>query len=225
MFSDEKPIKSQSHDKCRMIGGAVVGKQPEVTEATRKAFVKAYCQLQAESPGSAVTVRALTEKAGYNRTTFYRYFTSTLAVMDWMEDDVIATVLDSVSKGGSRAVPADEFEGGAGAVPVDELAGAFAKLNETHRMQLGILFSPANRSKFTEKLKRAVAPIYAKSLGADLENPRTRALLDMFFSAIFSQVAKWFDGSSTLSPDEVLELNRSLLETWLVPQLEDSPTE
>jgi AcrR family transcriptional regulator len=192
-----------------MMGGAVVGKQPEVTEATRSAFVEAYCQLQAENPGASVTVRALTERAGYNRTTFYRYFPDTLAVMEWMEDDVVATVLDGIA------------ERAHGATSVDELAGIFARLNETHRMQLHILLAPANRSRFTEKLKRAVAPLYAESLGADLGDMRVRALLDMFFSAIFSQVAKWFDGSSTLSPDEVLKLNRSLLETWLIPQLKD----
>lgn len=185
----------------------MVGKQPEVTEATRKAFVEAYCQLQAENPGSTVTVRALTERAGYNRTTFYRYFPDTLAVMEWMEDDVVATVLDGVVKRNPEANPADE------------LASVFARLNKTHRMQLGVLLAPANRTRFTEKLKQAVAPVYAEPLGADMDSPRVRALLDMFFSAIFSQVAKWFDGSSDLSPDEVLALNRSLLEAWLMPQL------
>jgi AcrR family transcriptional regulator len=188
----------------------MVTKQPEVTAATRRAFVEAYCQLQEESPGSAVTVRALTERAGYNRTTFYRYFPDTPAVIEWMEDDVISAVLDGVAK----RKPEDS--------PADELASVFARLNETHRMQLGVLFAPTNRSRFTEKLKRAVEPVYAEPLGADLGDPRVRALLDMFFSAVFSQVAKWFDGSSALSPDEVLELNRSLLETWLVPQLKDS---
>ncbi|MGI6217380.1 MAG: TetR/AcrR family transcriptional regulator [Coriobacteriales bacterium] len=188
----------------------MVNKQPEVTEATRRAFVEAYCQLQMKNPGTTVTVRALTEKAGYNRTTFYRYFPDTLAVMEWMEDDVVATVLKDIEKRSPETALADEF------------SAAFARLNETHRMQLGVLFSPANRSRFTEKLKQAVAPIYAESLGADLGNPRARALLDMFFSAIFSQVAKWFDGSNTLSPDEVLKLNRSLLEMWLMPQLRNS---
>lgn len=105
--------------------------------------------------------------------------------------------------------------------PMDGLVRAFASLSETHVMQLGVLFSPTNRSRFTEKLKRAVTPIYAQRLSADLKDPHVRALFDMFFSAIFSQIATWFGGESSLSSDEVLALNRSLFEGWLVPQLEE----
>lgn len=128
-----------------------------------------------------------------------------------MEDDVIATALAGIGRVETCSDPMDEF------------VRVFASLGETHGTQLGVFFSPTDRSRFTEKLKRAVTPVYAERLGADPADPRVRALFDMFFSTIFSQIASWFGEKSALSSDEVLVLNRSLFEGWFVPQLKSLP--
>ena len=44
------------------------------TEATKQAFVDALCQLTCKKPVARVTVKEISDKAGYNRSTFYQYF-------------------------------------------------------------------------------------------------------------------------------------------------------
>ena len=63
-----------------------MNKQPEVTEQTRKNLIAACFDLIKEQ-GKA-TVNEITKAAGYNRCTFYRYFTDTRQLLDSVEDEI-----------------------------------------------------------------------------------------------------------------------------------------
>lgn len=49
----------------------------------------AFCRLYAEKPLEKIYVKDVIGLAGYNRSTFYEYFTDIYAVLDYIEDDVI----------------------------------------------------------------------------------------------------------------------------------------
>ncbi|MBQ8625170.1 MAG: TetR/AcrR family transcriptional regulator [Agathobacter sp.] len=46
-------------------------KQPEITDATRQAFIDVFCEYYLERPIEKITVKEISEKAGYSRVTFY----------------------------------------------------------------------------------------------------------------------------------------------------------
>ena len=48
-------------------------KQPQVTEQTRANLREAFWNLYAERPIERISVREITDRAGYNRATFYLY--------------------------------------------------------------------------------------------------------------------------------------------------------
>ena len=54
--------------------GTQMNKNTIQTEATKQAFVDALCQLACKKPVARVTVKEISDKAGYNRSTFYQYF-------------------------------------------------------------------------------------------------------------------------------------------------------
>lgn len=64
-------------------------KQPEVTEQTRKNIIAAFCRLYETHPIEQIHVKDVIAAAGYNRSTFYEYFTDIYALLTYLEDDVI----------------------------------------------------------------------------------------------------------------------------------------
>ena len=71
-----------------------MNKQPEVTERTRQRFVDVFCALYAEKPLEKISVQQIANMAGYNRSTFYQYFSDVYELRDYVEDDVLAFIAD-----------------------------------------------------------------------------------------------------------------------------------
>lgn len=67
----------------------IMNKQPEITQQTRKNIVTAFCKLYEEKPIEKISVKDVIALAGYNRSTFYEYFTDIYALLKYVEDDVI----------------------------------------------------------------------------------------------------------------------------------------
>ena len=81
-----------------------MNKQPEVTEQTRKNLIAA-CFVLIKEQGKA-TVNEITKAAGYNRCTFYRYFTDTRQLLDSVEDEICENLGNAV-----RQATTDSAEG------------------------------------------------------------------------------------------------------------------
>lgn len=64
-------------------------KQPEITEQTRKNIVMAFCKLYEQRPIEKISVKDVIALAGYNRSTFYEYFSDIYSLLKYIEDDVI----------------------------------------------------------------------------------------------------------------------------------------
>ncbi|HJE96109.1 MAG TPA: TetR/AcrR family transcriptional regulator [Ligilactobacillus acidipiscis] len=75
-----------------------MNKQPKVTEKTRRSFVEAFCQLYLEKPIDKISIRDITTLAGYNRSTFYLYFSDIYTLRTFVEDDLLDYVQVNLSK-------------------------------------------------------------------------------------------------------------------------------
>jgi len=84
---EEWLINQQSYLLCRTV--YKMNKQPEITEQTRKNIIMAFCKLYEEKPIEKISVKEIIALAGYNRSTFYEYFTDIYALLKFIEDDVI----------------------------------------------------------------------------------------------------------------------------------------
>ncbi len=80
-------------------------KQPEITEQTRKNIVMAFCRLYEQNPIEKISVKDVITLAGYNRSTFYEYFTDIYALLKYIEDDVINYI--KKKKNNETKLPAD----------------------------------------------------------------------------------------------------------------------
>ena len=90
-----------------------MGDRASDNEDVRNDFLEALLKLFQENPGAEASVAALCAKAGYSRSTFYRYFDSLPEAHEALEDRVVPTgVLQALVAGGD-------------AVGMEDITGAF----------------------------------------------------------------------------------------------------
>lgn len=64
-------------------------KQPQITEKTKQKFVEVFCELYSQKPIEKISVQEISNKSGYNRSTFYQYFTDIYELLDSVENDLL----------------------------------------------------------------------------------------------------------------------------------------
>ncbi|WP_339255351.1 TetR/AcrR family transcriptional regulator [Paenibacillus sp. FSL R5-0713] len=64
-------------------------KQPQITEKTRQKFIVVFCELYSQKPIEKISVQEIANNSGYNRSTFYQYFTDIYALLDAVENDLL----------------------------------------------------------------------------------------------------------------------------------------
>lgn len=67
-------------------------KRPNITEQTKENIKQAFWQLYNQKPIQHITVREITELAGYNRSTFYTYFKDVRDVLEQAEREILELV-------------------------------------------------------------------------------------------------------------------------------------
>jgi len=64
-------------------------KHREMRASTTRAIMDAFWLLYRERPMEKITVKAICEKAGCNRSTFYEYFTDSYSVLEAIEEELL----------------------------------------------------------------------------------------------------------------------------------------
>ena len=70
-------------------------KHPEATALTRENLLQAFWSLYCRKEITHISVKQITDRAGYNRSTFYEYFVDT-DLLNQLEDSLIERIEDKV---------------------------------------------------------------------------------------------------------------------------------
>lgn len=79
-------------------------KQPQITEKTRQTFVDVFCELYSQKPIEKISVQEIANKSGYNRSTFYQYFTDIYELLDALENDLLNDIKEELAKKSYRCI-------------------------------------------------------------------------------------------------------------------------
>ncbi len=184
-------------------------KQPAITNATRNAFVDSYCELAAEDPDKKITVRQITEEAGYNRTTFYRYFEDVTAIRDYLEDTIIRTLTEKMKSHLATGTIDDSF------------FRIFLDMFRENKTRLVILLHDQNRTHFIQKIKNNLLPVTRSLYKADVSDPRPAVTVNIYLSGVFAAMADWLKDPASISEDELLSIIQELFESWVLPLMNE----
>ncbi|MCD8126944.1 MAG: TetR/AcrR family transcriptional regulator [Clostridiales bacterium] len=180
-------------------------KQPEVTDATREAFIDAFFQLAKGKSINRITIRETTSLAGYNRTTFYRYFEDVYALVEYAEDEFLQM---------TRKTAEDRY----GKMPLGERQFFETIISCCHQNKdrVSILMSEQNRAHFMRKAKDNVGA-YLNWNGSD--TPKKRIIRDVYFYGIFHAISINLQSQDALPDEDLLDMIQTMFTSWYLPEM------
>lgn len=160
-----------------------MNKQPQVTEQTRANLTRAFWELYREKPIDKITVRAITDRAGYNRATFYLYFRDVYHVLEQLEEGILAQIRARVTE---RLLEADILD-------LSQYTGDIVALAQRFNTVLPRLL--AADPTFGERLKEIIAPLLDRFIisGTNLDEHEQDILREFYLSGMLSAISAWVE--------------------------------
>lgn len=184
-----------------------MNKQPEITDATREAILTAFFQLAKIKGIRQITIREITNLAGYNRTTFYRYFEDIYALIEYAEDDFFRNTQNALREQfrENAAYNRQFFE---------------TYINCCHKNpdRIAVLMSEENRAHFIRRIRENITENSEMQI---VDTPRKKVVTNIFLSGVFSAVAVNLQDRKTLSNEDLLEIIQKLFTDWYLPQIKE----
>lgn len=121
-------------------------KKPHITSFTRKNLMDAFWELYKQTPIQKITIQSITRKAGYNRSTFYEYFSDVYDILEHIEKDLIASIESFTLNQSLNDIPQTGIE-------ITPLIHLYEENSEYFAVLLGEHGDPSFQLKLTRSLK------------------------------------------------------------------------
>ena len=181
-------------------------KQPELTAQTKENLMEAFWQLYSKKRIEKVTVKEITARAGYNRSTFYAYFTDVYDVLEQIENSVLPGPQDIVHihRAGVSTAP----------LSIDTLAEIFENNQKYYVVLFGENGDPSFQGKFKNYLKTLVKKhLDTQSIAISFE---IDFALEYTLSGVIGALTYWFRQKATPSSDKLFMLLGELMHYGIV---------
>lgn len=174
-------------------------KNPAVTAQTKQNLIDAFWEIYCAKRIEKITVKEITVRAGYNRSTFYEYFTDVYDVLEQMEEGLISKL---------EELPVKQLSSTDHHFPFEALVNVYAE----HSKYLAVLLGDHGDPAFHAKIKGSIKPKLKEALimqGAtdDYELDYT---LEYALSAMIGVLSYWFNHDSAPSIEKLMELLEGL---------------
>ncbi|MCD8040347.1 MAG: TetR/AcrR family transcriptional regulator [Clostridia bacterium] len=176
-------------------------KQPQITERTRETFIEAFWLMYKDSPAGQIKIGELSQKAGYNRSTFYEYFTDIYDLLHQAEDGLI-----NEFKNGAL----QKFPNGIKAASYESIIRALVELFDLLGERLFLIIGENGDPSFQNKLRKQVMPFLQQMTGQDL-GKYAEYVSTFSFSGAMGILKFWHENKKDISEEEIVTLLVSLL--------------
>ena len=186
-------------------------KQPEITAQTKQNLIDAFWCLYCEKRIEKITIKEITQKAGYNRGTFYEYFTSVYDVLEKLEESLIPAI---------HELPPISIANQNTGMPLD----MFMTLYEQNSKYYSVLLSDKGDPAFARKLKNSTKPVIKQAF---LENYNINPIefdfiLEFVLSAMIGIMSYWFMEDKILPAEDLVSLMHDLMENGVMKRFQDN---
>ena len=177
-------------------------KQPGITDKTRQAFINVFCDLYSQKPIEKISIQEIANKSGYNRSTFYQYFTDIYELLDYVEEGVLKSINEEMA---SRELSTHTFQ------------DALQCLENTEEISvLKALLGDYGSVHFIERLKREI-PFERLIVDLPTNNILAPYLVEFYISTLISLFRLWIRNDKDLSSEELVKLIDSLFANGITP--------
>ena len=194
-----------------MVGDASIKKQPEITAQTREKLIQAFWSLYCEKKIEHITIKEITDKAGYHRSTFYEYFVDIYDVLNQLEDSLLEHIEMNII---------NRLDGELS----DDLAQKIATIYDEKGEYISVLLGENGDPNFLNKIKGVMRPALTEAFGLSEDEFHTSYLFEFASSGILSVVTHWYKNGKNLPSQELVELVRSMLMGGVFPLIQKYST-
>ncbi len=192
-----------------------MNKQPEVRERTKKKLIDAFFELGKEKNISQISVGELTRLAGYNRSTFYEYFTDMPDLIRCAEDEILDRIRPEIIENANSFL-AEDVQGN----NQNGLQFIFSMFNEPMYCLLG----PNGDPSFFTRIRDLLLPELPKVMRIEQLPEHFDYIMAFVYSALIGYLQHWHEHGESLPESEFLELGHQLLAHGLLSVMHDVET-
>ena len=186
-------------------------KQPEITAQTREKLTEAFWSFYCKKKIEHITVKEITDKAGYHRSTFYEYFVDIYDVLNQLEDALLEHIEINVI---------NRLDGELD----DDLAQKIATIYDEKGEYLSVLLGENGDPDFLKKVKAVMRPALTDTFGLPENEIHTSYIFEFATSGILSVVTCWYKNGKNLPSQELVGLVRSMLMGGVFPMIQKYST-
>jgi AcrR family transcriptional regulator len=185
-----------------------MNKRIEITSQTKQNLIDAFWTLYCEKRIEKITIKDITNRAGYNRGTFYEYFTDVYDVLEHIENSLIPSL---------NELPPISIRAEMLGMPMD----AFIELYELNKKYYSVLLGDSGDPAFASKLKKSIKPtiMHVFANEPDVDQKELDYILEYTLSAMIGIMSYWFRQTDKLPNDKLHELINKLMEQGVMKQL------
>ena len=183
-----------------------MNKNPKVTAQTRENLLQAFWSLYRQKKIEHITIKDITTKAGYNRSTFYEYFVDIYDVLNQLEDSLLGDLKEKVL---------DSLEDGLNQDVIQKLADMYESKGE----YLGILLGESGDPNFAKKIKTVLRSALMNVFGLPENDMRASYIFEFGMSGIIGTITHWYHSNKSLPSPEIVRLIRSMLATGIASEI------
>ena len=179
-------------------------KQPEVTDATRKAIMEAFWTIYQTTPIDKISVKAIADVAHIHRSTFYRYCTDIYQVLNELEQEVMEEISLTLR---TKVQPKQMTD-------LVSHADVTVRALKDHAPILCHLTGPMGDAEFRNKMQDQMRRSFQKFVpnSGTLE---AAYLFCLMFNTILFNLGYWHENRETCTLEEVSLLSRRLISAGL----------
>jgi len=173
-------------------------KQPIKTAQTKLKLKSAFWNLYKTKPISRITIKEITDCAGYFRGTFYIYYESVYDILGEIEGDV----LKSWEELASEIWFLDKYD-----ILLDHMAEFFEQEGE----HISFLISPQGDPTFQQKLKDTLRLKLFPSLTEVNNYSELSLMFEFIISGMLALITEWYQNERHLTAKEAVHLYQSYM--------------
>lgn len=173
-------------------------KQPQVTEQTRENLRQAFWELYRERPVEKISVREITDRAGYNRATFYLYYHDIYELLGEIEDQVLGVIGHLVNE---RLMQGERLD-------FSQHMSLILRLANRSREYTRVLLGDHGDPLFTQRLKEILTPLVDRFFlpGESLGEQAERIVREFYLSGIVATIRTWTSEEDPMPIEQLIEL-------------------
>jgi len=175
-----------------------MAKRPHITEATKKNLMDAFWKLYLTKPIDKISVREITDIAGYNRGTFYLYFKDVYNVLENIEKEML-DFIENESLKYKGAFDEDISKNDLSAVIATAIE-IFAHCEFKPFVLLSDHGDPAFEQAIRKKMQTTLE--YGMAENTQLDNVTKEYIIHFVVSGVLGIIRKWYDDGMKIPVEE-----------------------